>query len=176
MDNRYVALLRGVNVGGVKVLMQPLREMCEGFGWTDVKTYIASGNMVFRADGRAEDLAAQMREGLKASLGRAPDVLVMVIGDYKTIADAHPFNPEKGNQSHIYFCRSEPEVDWDLYHSLKAPDEELVLIDGHIHFHAPSGLGRSKLVDRFDKLLADTVWTGRNLNTVRKLTAMVEAL
>ena len=54
---KWVALLRGVNVGGVKVLMAPLRELAEGLGWTDVRTYIASGNLVFSAQGKADDLS-----------------------------------------------------------------------------------------------------------------------
>lgn len=67
MDSLHVALLRGVNVGGVKVLMQPLRAMCEGFGWTDVRTYIASGNVMFRAQGEPRALAEQLKSGLAAS-------------------------------------------------------------------------------------------------------------
>lgn len=173
MAEQFLALLRGVNVGGVKVLMAPLRDMCEGFGWTDVRTYIASGNLTFRADGPPNDHAAAIETGLAVALGRAPDVIVYEADRFRRVVADHPFEPEKGNQSHIYFCWDEPVIDAALYEALKTP-EEVRVVDGHVHFHAPNGIGRSELANRFDKIITGTKWTGRNLNTCRKLVAMLD--
>ena len=175
MDGRCVALLRGVNVGGIKVLMQPLREMCEGFGWTNVQTYIASGNLIFRSAQSPASLADQLESGLASQLGASPPILILPSETYCDIVTAHPFRPEKGNQSHIYFCWQTPDIDADLYHSLKGPEEELVILNGHLHFYAPNGLGRSALASKFDRVILNTQWTGRNLNTAKKLVAMLDA-
>ena len=174
MSTQFVALLRGVNVGGVKVLMAPLRDMCEGFGWSDVRTYIASGNLVFRADGSPDAHAKAIKDGLSQALGRAPDVIVFNRDVFQTIVDSHPFEPEKGNQSHIYFCWDEPIIDVNLYESFKTPDEEVRVINGHVHFHAPNGIGRSDLANGFQKVITGTQWTGRNLNTCRRLVSMLD--
>lgn len=171
-DTRYVALLRGVNVGGVKVLMTPLKQLAMGLGWRDVRSYIASGNLVFTANGPPGDLAAALQDGMSAELGVETPVLVLTAQDLADVLAVHPWRPEKGNQSHVYFCWRAPRIDDDLYQSLRAPDEELQLLNGHVHIHAPSGIGRSKLAESLDKVIQGTTITGRNLNTVRKLVEM----
>ncbi len=175
VSNKRVALLRGVNVGGVKVLMAPLKALCEKLGWKDVQTYIASGNLIFRANGSVGELAASLQDSLSQNLGRTPKVLVMDEVQFSTMVEAHPFAPEKGNLSHIYFCWGEPVINDVLYNELKTDDEELLIIDGHVHFHAPNGMGTSKLADKLDKVITGTEITGRNLNTVRKLKLILES-
>ncbi len=170
--SRYVALLRGVNVGGVKVLMKPLRELAENLGWTDVVSYIASGNLVFSAKGIPADLARSLRAAIRDELGVDTPVLVLEATDMRAILQGHPWTPQKGNQSHVYFCWDRPEIDNDLYQNLKAPDEELRIVEGHVHFLAPNGIGGSKLAEKLGKVVCGTEVTGRNLNTVRKLAAM----
>ena len=171
---KWVALLRGVNVGGVKVLMAPLRELAEGLGWTDVQTYIASGNMVFSASGDCESLAVQLRSEMQTGLGADIPVFIVSATDLRKILEQHPWEPEKGNQSHVYFCFGTPVIDEALYHDLRTPDEELRVIAGHVHFHAPAGIGRSKLAEKLGKVVPGCEMTGRNLNTVRKLVEMAE--
>ena len=170
---RWVALLRGVNVGGVKVLMEPLRALAKNLGWTDVQTYIASGNLVFSARGSGEELAEQLRSVLIAHAGVDTPIIVLPSPEILAVLDKHPWNPEKGNQSHVYFCWDIPVIDQTMYRSLKSPDEELLMIERHVHFYAPAGLGRSKLADNLGKVIKGTEITGRNLNTVRKLVQMV---
>lgn len=172
----WVALLRGVNVGGVKVLMAPLRSICEGLGWRDVRSYIASGNLVFRAEGTPDRLAEALESALDAALGRSPRVLVLRADRFREILDAHPFSPDRGNQSHVYFCWRSPVIDTGLLDDFKQPDETLVALGGHVHLHAPNGLGVSRLAERLDRVITGTPTTGRNLNTVRKLAAMLDEL
>lgn len=174
-SKKWVALLRGVNVGGVKVGMAGLRALAEGLGWEDVRSYIASGNLVFRADGTAAGLAAALEEALAAEFGRAVPVLVLSAGDFRAVLAAHPFSPEQGNQSHVFFCWEPPVLDDALYRALKTSDEDLRVIGGHVHFFAPAGIGRSKLAERLGRVVTGTEITGRNLNTVRKLAEMLDA-
>lgn len=170
---KWVALLRGVNVGGVKVYMESLRKLAEVLGWTEVKTYIASGNMVFSATGEATSLAEKLRSALQDDIGVNTPVIVLSSADIQTVLAEHPWHPEKGNQSHVYFCWGKPVIDEALYGELKVPEEELRIIGGHVHFYAPAGIGRSALAEKLGKVVQDTDMTGRNLNTVRKLVEMV---
>ena len=173
VSQRWVALLRGVNVGGVKVLMEPLRGLAQGLGWQGVESYIASGNLVFSAQGKAEDLAGELRAAMVQEMGVETPVLVLSAQDICAVRDQHPWQPEKGNQAHVYFCWDRPEIDAALYEALRAGGEELRIVGNHVHFLAPEGLGRSKLAEKLGRVIRGTEITGRNLNTVRKLADMV---
>ncbi|WP_187393048.1 DUF1697 domain-containing protein [Maritimibacter fusiformis] len=174
-STNWVALLRGVNVGGVAVEMAALRGLAEGLGWGEVKSYIASGNLVFRAAGPAEGLRAALEAALAGRYGRAIPVLILSGEGFRAALAAHPFQPERGNQSHVFFCWDAPVLDQALFQALRAPDEDLRVTGGHVHFHAPGGIGRSKLAERLGKVVTGTEITGRNLNTVRKLAEMLDA-
>ena len=170
---QWVALLRGVNVGGVKVRMAPLRKLAEGQGWTDVRTYIASGNLVFSAEGNELELAEQLRSQLRSDIGVDTPIKVLSSAKIQHVLAKHPWQPEKGNQSHVYFCWDPPTIDELLYADLKAPEEELRLIDGQLHLYAPAGIGHSRLAEKLGKVVQGSEMTGRNLNTIRKLVEMV---
>ncbi len=174
-SGKWVALLRGVNVGGVTVEMAELRGLAEGLGWREVQSLIASGNLIFRAPGPAEGLRAALEAALAARYGRTVPVLVLSGDDFRAVLAAHPFVPEKGNQSHVFFCWDRPQIDKALYHALKLPEEDLRLVGGHVHLHAPGGIGRSKLAERLGKVVTGSEMTGRNLNTVRRLAEMLDA-
>ena len=75
--NRYVALLRAVNVGGTgKLPMTALAQMCEAAGLKDVKTYIASGNVVFRSESREDQVRCRLEDQLREYSGRDVGVIV----------------------------------------------------------------------------------------------------
>ena len=172
----WVALLRGVNVSGAnKVPMAELRARAEALGWLDVQSYIASGNLVFRAGGTAEGLAAALRAELAA--GFAVDVPVLVLpGAALGAALAEcPFDPEEGRQVHAYFCWTQPVIDEDALEELRAPNEALEARGRTVWLLAPDGIGRSRLAERLHKVITGTDVTARNLNTVRRLAAMLDA-
>ncbi|KIQ67800.1 hypothetical protein Wenmar_03529 [Wenxinia marina DSM 24838] len=173
---RWVALLRGVNVGGVKVAMADLRAAAEGLGWRDAQTYIASGQMVFRAAGEDDALAGDLRTALKDRAGVDTPVMVLPKVDLDAALADCPFEPEEGSHVHVFFLWDAPEVDIDAYHRWKADDEELKVDGRRAWLHAPSGIGRSKLAERLDKVLKGTDMTARNLNTVRRLAEMLDAM
>lgn len=172
----WVALLRGVNVGGHnKVPMADLRALAGRLGWHDVRSYIASGNLVFQAEGDAEDLAESLRAAMVAQIG--VDVPVLVLPGpaiHAAVADC-PFQPEKGSHVHAFFLWSAPVVDAPLLTLLRAPSEALIVRGGIAWLHAPEGVGRSKLAEKIGKVIGSTEMTGRNLNTVVRLAQMLEA-
>lgn len=173
----YVALLRGVNVGGGnKVPMADLRALATGLGLRDVQSLIASGNLVFRATLDPDALAALLQSAMAAHMGVEVPVLVLDARTMRAALADCPFDPAKGAHVHVFFLFSDPVVDWQAYAELKAADEELVVGGCCGWLHAPSGIGRSVLAGRMHKVLTGAQITARNLNTLRRLVEMLDAL
>ncbi|MEL5991124.1 DUF1697 domain-containing protein [Microbacterium phosphatis] len=164
----YVALLRAVNVGGTgKLPMTELVAMCEDAGFADVRTYIASGNVVFTADGSPSAVKEALEQRLRAYAGKPVGVMVRTAQEMSAIAGASPFPDAPGNQVTALFLDEAPG-DPDTRH---VADERIALGTREIWVHYPSGMGRSKLV-----LPAAARGTARNLNTVRTLAELAAAL
>lgn len=167
----YIALLRAVNVGGTSSLpMTELKAICEGLGFTDVKTYIQSGNVLFRSDETEKTVEERLDDALGKKMGKRPGVMVRSRRELDEIAANVPFPDAKPNFLLVYFL---PEkAAGDALEKMVAPDgEEAKLAGREIYVHYPNGSGRSKL-----KLPALKRGSSRNLNTVRKLAEMAAAL
>ncbi|MBB3563354.1 uncharacterized protein (DUF1697 family) [Rhizobium sp. BK512] len=167
----YIALLRAVNVGGTGSLpMAELKSICEQLGFTDVKTYIQSGNVLFRSDGAEKAVEEKLDEALGKKMGKRPGVMVRSRRELDGIIAHAPFPEAKPNFLLVYFL---PEAaPKDALEKLVAPDgEEAKLAGREIYVHYPIGSGRSKL-----KLPALKAGTSRNLNTVRKLAGLAAEL
>lgn len=167
----YVALLRAVNVGGTSSLpMAELKAICEGLGFSNVKTYIQSGNVLFRSDGAEKAVEEKLDEALGKTLGKRPGVMLRSRKELDGIIANAPFPEAKPNFLLVYFL---PEAaPRDALEKMVAPDgEEAKLAGREIYVHYPIGSGRSKL-----KLPALKAGTSRNLNTVRKLADLAAEL
>ena len=172
----HVALLRGVNVGGGnKVPMAELRALAEGFGWTGVQSYIASGNLVFRATGAPGDLARTLRAGMAERMGVDVPVLVLTAEDFRARLATCPWPASEGKAVHGLLTLGAHRVQRDLVDSLIAPSETLLEAEGVIWMHAPEGFGRSKLAAKLDRVVTGDGITARNLNTLHKLSEMLDA-
>ena len=168
----YVALLRAVNVGGTgKLAMADLKAVCDELGFAGAKTFIQSGNVVFRSDLPEPAVQAKLEQALAAKMGKAPGVLLRSRRQLDDIAArAERFLGAKPNLLLIPSLPEPPPA--DALDKLVAPDGEEVRIDGReIYVHYPNGSGRSKL-----KLPALRPGTARNLNTIRKLAEMAAAM
>ncbi|MEO9224678.1 MAG: DUF1697 domain-containing protein [Acidimicrobiales bacterium] len=175
---RYIALLRGVNVGGVKVPMARLTELCDGLGWTDVKTYGNSGNVRFDATISASTVARELEAALQGEFDRKIDVVVRTpaeLGDaaQRCAANGKPSDGPKG--LHVGFCNKPlptdafDDVDWEAV----APDH--AVIDGaELLLRYPDGMGRSKMNPQwFRKHLGKAVvCTVRSLKVIRTLSEL----
>ncbi|MEY2934841.1 MAG: hypothetical protein RL033_5590 [Pseudomonadota bacterium] len=167
----YAAFLRAVNVGGTgKLPMSELRRLCEESGLSDVTTYIQSGNVVFRSK-RTEAGAKKLLEtALAVQLGKPCGVHVRTADELRTLLAQNPFPDAAGNQLLVLFLDEKPPAA-ALKAVVAADGEELSACGQHIFIHFPNGQGRSKL-----KLPLAKLATGRNLNTVRKVLALLEPL
>ena len=172
----FVALFAGVNVSGANRLpMADLRVLAQGFGWSQVATYIASGNLVFRTDSPVAGVTDRLSAGVRDAFGIAPPVLVLTASDFRARIAACPFSPDAGKAVHGFFAFGPVTVDPAAVEALRAPDEALVGTPGMVWLHAPSGIGRSRLADRLHKVVTGARLTARNLRTIGALGEMLDA-
>lgn len=172
----WVALLRGINVGGNNLIpMADLRTLCAGLGWAGVRTYIASGNLVFRAEGDADGLALVLRQSIAAQMGCDVPIIVLPGGVVRAALADCPFDPAAGKMVHGFVLWADPVIDRDALERLRVPSEQLVVLGRVAWLYAPDGIGRSKLAEKFEKVVTGTQMTGRNLNTWHKLVEMLDA-
>jgi uncharacterized protein (DUF1697 family) len=176
-----ISLLRGVNVGGHRVQMEALRQICEALGLRGAQTYVQSGNVVFRTD--AKDLAVlamRIEDAIEKKFGFRAGVILRTTADLKGVIARNPFAKRRGIDASkllVTFLTSEPspETRSEILR-LKAGHLEEVVIDGReLYIYFPEGMGRSKLWPAIDKSLRKS-GTGRNWNTVTKLLEMAELM
>lgn len=166
----FVALLRAINVGGTgKLAMADLVTLCEKAGFTGVKTYIQSGNVVFRAAGSEAKVKAVLEKAVAAKVGKPVGVLVRTADELEGVLAGNPFPAAAPNRVIVFFLDDAPPR--TALKDVKPPGrEELELCGREIYVHYPDGQGPSKL-----KVPLAAVGTGRNLNTVAKLAGLARA-
>lgn len=167
----YIALLRAINVGGTgKLPMSELAGMCERSGFASVRTYIASGNVVFTSTRGAAAVKRTLEQALLAYAGKPIGVAVRTPEEMAAVLSANPFPEAPGNRTLVIFLDDAPPAD-ALDHVKGRADEELALGTREIFVLYGSGVGTSKL-----RIPAAKHGTARNMNTVARLAAMGAAL
>ncbi|HEX5054232.1 MAG TPA: DUF1697 domain-containing protein [Planctomycetota bacterium] len=176
----FVALLRGINVGGnKKVPMAELRELAEGLGWQRVATYIQSGNVVFCAKGSVSVLEERLEQAIERHFGFAVPVIVVAGSQWAAFAARSPFaaaETERPNLLHLGVAKAAPRADAAKALSPYCTNGERVVIrGGAIWIDFPEGVGRSKVTPAvLDRTIGSTV-TLRNWKTVQQIAAMLRA-
>ena len=158
----YVALLRAVNVGGIKLAMADLKQLCDDAGFEKARTYIASGNAVFQSALGETKVKARLEERLEAHMGRRVPVLVRTADEMAAVARDNPFPDEPANWTVAIFLDSPPAKD-TLARVTNADGEQVALGTREIYVAYGAGMGRSKL-----RIVAAKDGTARNMNSVRK--------
>jgi uncharacterized protein (DUF1697 family) len=174
--NTYIALFRGINVGGNNLLpMKDLVKILEGLGCGQIKTYIQSGNVLFQIQKVwAGKIAGEIGSKILESHGFEPKVMVLEISELQDAIKNNPFPTADGKALHLFFLESLPEnPDSAKLTALKSNSEEFKLHKKVFYLYAPDGVGRSKLAVSVEKCLGVPA-TGRNWNTVMKLMEMVK--
>jgi len=163
----YVALLHAVNVGGTgKLAMAELQALCRKAGFANVRTYIASGNVVFESDSSVTKVKADLERRLEAALGKPVGVALRSAAEMAAVLKANPFPKAPPNYTVAIFLDGKPAPD-ALEHAAGAVGEEMRLGKREIYVHYPDGQGRSRL-----RIPAAKGGTARNINTVAKLVEM----
>lgn len=173
---RWAGLLRGVNVGGRKLPMAELKALVEALGFEDVRTLLASGNIVFSAKGEADAIERQLETALEAH-GLKTDVLVRDREELAAILAANPF-PEaaRAHPNHllVHFHRDPvPGAPMARLPEVHDGPERLHAIGRELYVDYPEDVGHSKLPQGMAKAKFPKIATARNWNTVNKLAAML---
>ena len=173
----YIALLRGVNVGGKnKLPMKVLGAMCESHGCTSVRTYIQSGNVVFSAAAKvATGFPAALKAQIKKDFGFETTAVMRSAAELRMVTESNPFlKPGVDSKFlHVTFLADEPHLpDVVKLNPSCEGDEAFSLRGREIFLYLPNGAGRSKMASYpYDKKLA-TIGTTRNWQTVMNLLAL----
>ena len=167
----FIALLRAVNVGGTgKLPMTELKTMCEAAGFKAVRTYIASGNVVFQSNKSEAQVKAVLEVGLAAYFGKPVGVIVRTAAEMAAVLAENPFPKMPGNCTVACFLDGPPPAD-TMKNATGRIREELRMGKREVYIYYPDNMGESKL-----KFPAAKVGTARNMNTVAKLAEMAAAL
>ena len=174
----WIALFRGINVGGKNVLlMKDLVVLLEGLGCEDVKTYIQSGNAIFRS---AELDASALEESISKAVSELfdfrPRVIVLGVGQFRQAAASNLFPEAEAEPRtlHLFFFGQRADApDVEGLDAAKSASESFVLTAQVFYLHAPDGIGRSNLARAAERLIGVDV-TARNWNTVARLLVMAE--
>jgi uncharacterized protein (DUF1697 family) len=175
MANVYAVLLAAVNVGKRKVPMADLRTLLAELGYTQVRTYLASGNAVLTADEDEDAVAAKVSAALEERFGFQVACLVRGHGYLSAVAAACPFPADEVEGKHLHAVFYSAPVGQDRYADIDQQaflPEEFRLGDRVMYLHLPDGAGRSALsaaLTKPAKRLAGITATGRNWNTVKAL-------
>jgi uncharacterized protein (DUF1697 family) len=176
---RYVALLRGINVGRAKQIpMADLRTMLTDIGYTDVATLLRSGNAVFSGTGDPDGVASRIEDAIGRTFGMTVGCVVRDGTEVATVIEANPL-PEAAAEgsrylAHFLSAAPDPAV-------LKANDpvrldpDRIRIGDRVIYQWCPDGIMAAPDVGTFVVKNLRVVATGRNWNTVTKLAAMLDA-
>jgi len=173
---RYVGLLRGINVGGIRIKMADLRNTVAALGYTDVKTVLASGNIVFESRKKIATVTAELESALSERFGYGARVLVLSTEQLQSAVDAYPFAERDGWHSYVIFC-SEPALVGPLLdkgNDLDPEQEQIAAGDSTVYWQVQKG---NTLDSSFGKATGKVIpkhpggpfVTNRNLNTLRKL-------
>jgi uncharacterized protein (DUF1697 family) len=167
----FVALLRAVNVGGTgKLPMSELKAMCEELGFTAVRTYIASGNVVFSSRKSESAIKAAFERRLADYAGKPVGVLVRTAEEMAQVVADNPYPKLAPNRTMTLFLDRTPPAD-TLATVRGRKDEKIHLGRREIYIHYGEGMAKSKLV-----IPAAKSGTARNMNTVAVLAKMAAEL
>ena len=172
----WIALFRGINVGGNNLMpMKSLAALLEKSGGKAVRTYIQSGNAVFRhAESDEAKLSAKIGKAVEQEFGFAPRLLLLTQRELMAASKANPYRQADAapKSLHLAFLAELPKAPGlDALKAIKADTEEFMLKGRVFYLYTPAGFGISKLAERYEKLLGVTA-TARNWNTVNKLLEM----
>jgi uncharacterized protein (DUF1697 family) len=167
----YVALLRGINVGGkAKIPMAALRDTCAGAGCDDVVTYIQSGNVVLKSRLTADKLRSALEAAIAEEFGFNPAVMVRTAKELASVVDRNPYAGADDKTVHVGFLHAAPNAATKkCLATIDCAPEELTVAGRDVYLHLPNGMGRAALPVQMERCLRPTPITVRNWRTVTKL-------
>jgi uncharacterized protein (DUF1697 family) len=180
MPERYLALLRGINVGGKnKLPMKDLADLFVTVGCGEVRTFIQSGNVIFRIASELSSALPEVITGLIAErFGLKVPVLLRTADQLAQVTRHNPFIEEGAdlNTLHVLFLAHQPSA--SIIEALdpdRSPPDTFVVRGQEIYLRLPNGAGNSKLTNAYFDAKLKTISTGRNWRTVTTLLELMSS-
>jgi uncharacterized protein (DUF1697 family) len=176
------ALLRAVNLAGHnKISMDALRRLCESAGLENPRTYVQSGNVLFRTTRRdLRKLAKDLENCIEKSSGFRTDVILRTSSQLREVVAANPFADRVGIEPAkllvVFLATALPKAVREQVQAIKTNPEELRVTEQELYIYFPEGIGRSKLQLKPIEKQMRIAGTARNWNTVTKLLALAEEM
>lgn len=173
----YIALLRGINVGGKQMPMAKLRALCESLGFTQARTLLQSGNVVFETTlSDSAEIVTALETGIVRTFGFDSTVILRTFPEWQTVVAGCRFTPEQLQQSSysaVVFLADHPTADGLVALRTAHRGDEIIQQNGRdLYIFYGEGMGRSKLTTNLIEKHLRTRATARNWNTVLKLWAL----
>jgi len=178
----YISILRGINVGGKnKIKMDALKNVFTGLGFSQVQTYIQSGNVIFRSpELNTEELENRIQKQLKTEFGAEIPMFVFGLSEFKNIILQNPFSGEKSKDPaffHVSFLHNRPDTSAKEKIKAKQQDGEDVVIGKEaVYLYCPKGYGKTKLTNTYLEKIVKVSATTRNWKTSLKLLELAEKI
>lgn len=177
--NRWIALLRGINVGGKTSLpMKDLRALLADLDFENIQTYIQSGNCIFQTSrGDPDQIATDISEKIAQKAGFAPKAFILSPSELSDAIESNPYKSVDIDPKFIHFfflAHKAEKPDLAPLKALAKPGDRYHLTDRVFYLLTPQGIGRSKLAEKFGKHIPVDM-TARNLRTVMKLAELADA-
>jgi uncharacterized protein (DUF1697 family) len=177
-----ISLLRGVNLASHRrIKMDALRGLYESLGLRDVRSYLQSGNLVFRADDlNSAALARRIESGIERSFGFHTDVILRTPADLRNVIARNPFGRRRDVEPSkllVTFLAADPTPQAvAAMHSMNTAPEEVHIAGREIYVYYPNGMARPKISFVQVEKALKTSATGRNWNTVTRLLEISEQM
>jgi uncharacterized protein (DUF1697 family) len=166
----YVAFLRGVNLGpNNKIPMPALRTMAEDLGYTDVATFINSGNLIVSSPNKAATVEQEISKAIKDTFGRSIDVTVRTPAQLKKVLAENPYPDGNPSQVTVAFLTKAPAKDAkDRVAAVAKNHEPFAFARQEVYVNYSQGIGKSKLAEKFSDIIGVSS-TVRNIRTVERV-------
>lgn len=172
----YIALLRGINVSGKNsIKMADLKELLQLQGYTDVLTYIQSGNIIFKSNKiKVKELETQISTAINKKYGYHVNVLIITKEELQTIFNSNPFLKNEAHEIaklHVTLLNTEPDLTQlqKIETLVKSSDDEFIIMGKCVFLHCPNGYGKTKLNNSLFERKLKSPATTRNWKTITKL-------
>lgn len=169
---KCVALLRGINVGGIKVGMSDLKDCFEGLGYTDVKTLLQTGNVVFESSENEQNMRARIETALTDRFHYQAKVLVYRLQHVQNMLETYPYDAADETYQHYMIFIDPKLADALAQEPHDGAIEERQAGEGVVYWKVPKGMTlKSIFAKALTKSAYKTSLTSRNVKTIRKITA-----
>jgi uncharacterized protein (DUF1697 family) len=167
----FVCFIRGVNVGGNKILkMDALRALCEGCGLSGVKTYLQSGNVVFRSSADRDVIGKKIEAGIRKSTGFEAKVILRTAEELREVIEKNPIRGANPKALLVAFLSGPIDADARaMLSKLRTGSEQLQFGDRELYLYLPDGIAGSKLSNALTEKKLGVNVTARNWTSVNAL-------